>query len=289
MTPGRRKKRGEIKITIGPFRNMSDYDSCADIQREVWHISDIDIVPITLLIAAEREGGISLGAYNSLGELIGFCWSLVGIEHGEVVQHSHMLAVRAAYRNFDVGYRLKLAQRKEALRRKQDVITWTFDPMQPLNAYFNMGKLGTSASTYYENFYGETTSAIQRGIPTDRLLTRWDLKNPRVEERLESGSARHDMRKALKKHPAINSLMELGPGMTQCSPVKLGLSDDSLLFEVPYNLPDIKSRNLGVALEWQGKMRQVFRNYFKKGYAATDFWVVEEDGHLRAFYFLEKV
>jgi len=32
----------------------------------------------------------------------------------------------------------------------------------------------------------------------------------------------------------------------------------------------------------------VFRAYFKKGYAAMDFWVSEDDGHLRAFYFLEK-
>jgi hypothetical protein len=35
-------------------------------------------------------------------------------------------------------------------------------------------------------------------------------------------------------------------------------------------------------------MRQVFRHYFKKEYVATDFWVAEQDGHLRAFYLLEK-
>jgi predicted GNAT superfamily acetyltransferase len=288
MTPGKRKKRGEIKITIGPFRNLADYDACMDIQREVWHIADIDVVPVTMLVAAEREGGISLGAYNSLGEMIGFCWSIVGTEQGEVLQHSHMLAVRTAYRNFNVGYRLKLAQRREALRRKQHAITWTFDPMQPLNAYFNMGKLGTWSATYFENFYGETTSSIQRGLPTDRFFARWDLKNPLVEERLESGPGRHDLRKELKKYPTVNCLEDLGPGMTQSSPLKLNLQADRMLFEVPYNLPEIKTRNLGVALEWQGKMRQVFRTYFKKGYAAKDFWVAEEEGHLRAFYFLEK-
>ena len=94
-------------------------------------------------------------------------------------------------------------------------------------------------------------------------------------------------RKDLKKFPVINYLQEVAPGMTASSPAKLNASAAELLFEVPYNLPEIKSRNLGVALEWQGKMRQVFRNYFKKGYVAADFWVAEEDGHLRAFYFLE--
>lgn len=288
MTPGKRKKRGEIKITIGPFRNLRDYEACVDIQREVWRIADIDIVPITLLVAVEREGGIALGAYNSLGEMIGFCWSIVGMENGEIVQHSHMLAVRAAYRNFNVGYRLKLAQRKETLRRRQRAITWTFDPMQPLNAYFNLGKLSACSATYLENFYGETTSSIQRGLPTDRFLVRWDLKNARVEERLAMGPPRHDLRKELKKFKTVNSLEDLGPGMTQCSPLNLNQTADRLLFEVPYNLPEIKTRNLGVALEWQGKMRQVFRTCFKKGYGATDFWVAEEEGHLRAFYVLTR-
>ena len=288
MAPARRKRKEEIKITIGPFRNLADYDTCMDIQREVWRCEDIDVVPLAVMVAANRYGGISLGAYNSLGEMTGFCWSILGMENGEVLQHSHMLAVRTAYRNFDVGFRLKSAQRRETLRHKLNTITWTFDPMQPMNAHFNLGKLGAWTAVYHENFFGETTSSLHRGLPTDRLLVRWDLKSPKVEERLEGGPPRRDLRKELKKYPAMNQLEELAPGMTASSSLKLNLTADQVLFEVPYNLPEIKARNLGVALEWQGKMRQAFRNYFKKGYAATDFWVAEEDGHLRTFYFLEK-
>jgi predicted GNAT superfamily acetyltransferase len=288
MTPVKRKKRGEIKIAIGPFRNLADYESSVDIQREVWHCGDVDLVPVHLLLTAEREGGIALGAYNSLGELVGFCWSIVGIEQAEVLQHSTILAVRTAYRNFDVGLRLKMAQRKEALKRKQNTVTWAFDPMQPLHAYFHISKLGAWSAAYHENFYGESHGPVIRGLPPDRMMARWDLKSPLVEERLESGAPRRDLRKELKKYPVINHLEELSPGMTSSTSLQLNLTADQLLFEVPYNLPDIKARNLGIALEWQGKMRQMFRTYFKKGYAATDFWVAEEDGHLRAFYFLEK-
>lgn len=284
----RRKRRDDIKITVGPFRSYSDYETCMDIQREVWRFDDIDVVPIAMLVAADHCGGITLGAYNILGEMIGFVCSILGIEHGTLLQHSHMLAVRTAYRNFDVGYRLKLAQRKEALRRKIRLVNWTFDPMVPLNAYFNLGKLGAWTNRYEENFYGETTSALHRGLPTDRLVTRWDLDAKRVVQRLEMGPPRHDLRKDLKRFPVVNVLADVSPGMAASSPVKLNCTAGALLFEIPYNLPDIKNRNLGVALEWQGKMRQVFRTYFKKGYAATDFWVAEDEGHLRAFYFLEK-
>jgi len=289
MTPARRRKRRDhLKVTVGRFRGLSDYNTCMEIQREVWRFEDIDIVPVPMLLAAAHCGGMNLGAYNSLGELVGFASSILGTDRGELIQHSHMLAVRPAYRNFDVGFKLKLAQRKEALKGKIRTITWTFDPMQPLNAYFNLGKLGAHATGYEEDFYGETTSTLHRGLPTDRLISRWDLPSDAVAARLESGPPRNDLRKLLRKYPLINRLIEVAPGMTSSSPVKLSFTEPEILFEVPYNLPEIKTRNLGVALEWQGKMRQVFRAYFKKGYAAMDFWVSEDDGHLRAFYFLEK-
>jgi predicted GNAT superfamily acetyltransferase len=290
MTPVvRRKRRDEIKVTISPFRSLADYKSCEDIQREVWNVEDIDIVPSAMLVAVDHYGGITLGAYNSLGEMIGFVSSILAMERdGQLLQHSHMLAVRLAYRNFDVGYKLKLWQRKEALKRKIRLVTWTFDPMQPMNAYFNLAKLGAWSNVYEENFYGESTSVLHRGLPTDRFFVRWELEAPPVLARLESGPPRRDLRKLLKQYTIINHLEDLTPGITRSSPVKLTCMADRLLFEVPYNLPEIKHRNLGIALEWQGKMRQVFRNYFKKGYAATDFWAAEEEGHLRAFYLIEK-
>jgi predicted GNAT superfamily acetyltransferase len=284
----RKKRKDEIKVSIAPFHNMADYKACIDIQREVWHLQDLDIFPVPLLLVAARTGGILLGAYNSLGDLIGFAFSILGALNGEPVQHSCMLAVRAAYRNFDVGFKLKMAQRKESLKRKITAMTSSFDPMLPMNAYFALGKLSVRASVYEEDFCGETTSSSDRGLPTDRLIAYWGLESHSVARRLETGPLHHDFRKELKQHPIINHLVETAPGMTNSSAVKLNCTEDQFLFEVPYNLPEIKNRDLGVALEWQGKLRQVFRHYFKKDYAATDFWVVEQDGRLRAFYFLEK-
>jgi predicted GNAT superfamily acetyltransferase len=284
----RKKRKDEIKVAIGPFRNLADYKTCEDVQREVWHAQDIDIVPVPLMLAADRMGGILLGAYNSLGDLVGFVFSIFGSLGGKPIQHSYMMAVRAAYRNFDVGFKLKLAQRKETLKRKISLITSSFDPMQPLNAYFALGKLGEWANAYEENFCGETISLADRGLPTDRLITWWNVDGAAVVRRLELGPPRRDFRKELKHRQIINQLTESAPGLMNSSPVKLNCSADQFLFEVPYNLPEIKHRDLGIALEWQGKMRQVFQHYFRKDYAATDFWVAEQDGHLRAFYLLEK-
>jgi len=284
----RKKRKDEIKATIGPFRNLADYKACEDIQREAWHMQDIDVVPVPLLLAANRTGGILLGAFNSLGDMVGFVFSMLGTFNNKPIHHSYMLAVRMAYRNFDVAFKLKIAQRKEALKRKISLITASFDPMQPLDAYFALGKLGEYAKTYEENFCGETTSLMDRGLPTDRILVHWDLEDADVIHRLEYGPPRRDFRKETKHRTVINQLVESAPGLLTSAPVKLNCTADQFLFEIPYNLPEIKHRDLGIALEWQGKMRQVFLHYFKKNYAATDFFVFEQEGHLRTFYLLEK-
>ncbi len=280
----RKKRKDEIKVTIAPFRNLADYKTCEDIQREVWNSQDIDVVPMPMLLAANRSGGIILGAYSSLGDLIGFAFSILAVEDAKVIQLSYLLAVRAAYRNFDVGFKLEMALRKESLKRKISKIGAAFDPMQPANAYFALGKLGAWADVYEENYCGETTSQLDRGLPTDRLLAHWDLEDSEVARRLEAGPPRRDSKKDLKQRPVINQLTETLPGMMTCSPVKLNCTSSQFLFEVPYNLQEIKNRDLGIALEWQGKMRQVFRYYFKKAYVVSDFWVIEQDGRLRAFY-----
>jgi predicted GNAT superfamily acetyltransferase len=284
----RKKRKDEIKVTIAEFRNLEDYKTCEDIQRSVWHCQDIDVVPVPLLLEIHRTGGILLGAYSSLGDLIGFACSILGSANGVAVQHSCLLAVRMAYRNFDIGFKLITAQRKEALKQKVKSITSSFDPMLPQNAYFALGKLGAWSNAYEENYCGETTVITDRGMPTDRLTTYWNLESGAVVRRMETGPLRHDLRKELKRQPIINQLVETAPGLMNSSSVKMNCSEEHFLFEVPYNLPEIKNRDLGMALEWQSKMRQTFRHYFKKDYVANDFFVTTHDGHLRAFYRLEK-
>jgi len=284
----RKKRKDEIKVTIAPFRNLADYKTCEELQREVWQSEDIDVVPVPILLEAHRTGGILLGAFSKLGDLIGFVFSILGTQKKVPIQHSSLLAVRGAYRNFDVGFKLKEAQRKEALKRKITLITSSFDPMLPMNAYFALGKLGVCSNEYEENYCGETTRLSDRGMPTDRLLTNWDLESSEVVSRLETGPPRHDLKKEMKRQVVINQLEETAPGLMNPSTIKLSCTEKHFLFEVPYNLPEIKSRDLGISMEWQSKMRQTFRHYFRKEYMATDFFVTAHDGNLRAFYRMDK-
>jgi predicted GNAT superfamily acetyltransferase len=117
--------------------------------------------------------------------LVGFVMSLPGVKSGNGAPrpylHSHMLAVRQGYRNRGLGARLKLEQRKEALARGIRHMEWTFDPLEIKNAFLNIHKLGAVVRNYEVNFYGLTTSRLQGGLPSDRLVAEWQMDTHRVQ------------------------------------------------------------------------------------------------------------
>ena len=99
-----------------------------------------------------------------------------------------MLAVRPEYRNAGLGRRIKLFQRDDALARGFELIEWTFDPLEIKNAYLNIERLGAIARRYSVNQYGITSSPLQGGLPSDRLVAEWWLKSQRVQRTLESAT-----------------------------------------------------------------------------------------------------
>ncbi len=64
---------------------------------------------------------------------------------------------------------------------------WTFDPLEIKNAYLNIERLGAIARRYHVNQYGLTSSPLQGGLPSDRLVAEWWLKSKRVESLLDDG------------------------------------------------------------------------------------------------------
>ncbi|MGA7341285.1 MAG: GNAT family N-acetyltransferase [Terracidiphilus sp.] len=125
--------------------------------------------------------------------MVGFAMSLPGVkgENGEAQPylHSHMLAVREEYRNRGLGVQLKREQRLEALSRGIRRMEWTFDPLEIKNSFLNFHRLGVRAREYRPNFYGVSSSRLQGGLPTDRLLAEWELESPWVKSILEGRPA----------------------------------------------------------------------------------------------------
>lgn len=181
------------QIRIAPVTELADFESCVEVQLAVWGYSDGDLVPKRVFIVAQRIGGQVLGAYDG-NTLVGFAMAFPGYSEGKPYLHSHMLAVLPEYRNAGLGRRLKLAQRDDALARGIDRMEWTFDPLEIKNAHLNIARLGAIARRYMRNIYGPSTSPLQGGLPTDRLVVEWWLRSERVrralgEETSDDGTA----------------------------------------------------------------------------------------------------
>ena len=173
-------------VVIRQCEKLADMQACFALQKEIWKFSDADLIPVRMFVVASKIGGQVIGAFDA-NDLVGFAIAIPGVRNGGSYLHSHMLAVRQEYRNEGLGRRLKLWQRDEALKRGFELMEWTFDPLEIKNAYFNLDRLGAITHRYNVNQYGITSSPLQGGLPTDRLVAEWWLKSKRVEHLLTTG------------------------------------------------------------------------------------------------------
>jgi predicted GNAT superfamily acetyltransferase len=225
------------------IRNCNDsreYDACLNLQRQVWGFNDEDLVPTRLFIVAQKIGGQVIGAFDG-DQLVAFALGIPGNRNGHLYMHSHMLAVDSTYRNAGLGRKVKLFQREDALAKGVELIEWTFDPLEIKNAWLNIEKLGAIVRRYTINQYGMTSSALQGGLPTDRLTAEWWLKSKRVEMLLQEGA-----RPGVQTEKAI---------------------------EVPAEIYGWKASpaHRSKALEVQQRNRQLFLNCFDKGLAVLGY------------------
>ena len=81
-------------VNIRPFSTLEDYAACVELQEETWGAGFSERVPIAILKVAQRIGGVTAGAFDDTGRMVGFVFGMTGLERGEIVHWSDMLAVR---------------------------------------------------------------------------------------------------------------------------------------------------------------------------------------------------
>jgi len=273
------------EITIRAARDRKDYDACVDLQRVVWKIEDLEVLPALEMIAGVFSGGMAHVAEAPDGRIVGFAYAFPALRGRAPHFHSNMVAVVPELQGQGVGVRLKWAQREDALARGISLITWTFDPMQSRNAHLNLRRLGGTAAEFLPNFYGVTTSALHHGMPTDRLLIKWDLNSPRVRERALGGEVPKTV--VLPNQARINEVKWQAGWPVSSEPRTDAKSNEGLL-EIPPDWDTLCQAAPRVAEDWHGKIRRALAAYMGQGYTGADFFLVEEGGRRRPLYVLRR-
>lgn len=263
-------------IIYRDVENIAEIRAVENLQIEAWGDDERDIVPLNQLIAARHVGGTLFGAFDD-EELIGFVYGFYGHLNGRIVHHSHMLAVNPAYRNHDVGFQLKAMQRQRVLAdRITNRMTWTFDPLQSLNAYFNFVKLGVISDTYKINVYGEDATSFLHQNGTDRLFVTWLLDSPRVE-RLISQKQTSGQHSADSARDALRLLRNSSFGTPErAANILEAAAANFVKIAIPADINSIERADFYRAREWREETRRAFSETLGSGFVVVDYLLENE-------------
>jgi predicted GNAT superfamily acetyltransferase len=119
-------------------------------------------------------GGVCIGAFAD-DTLVGGAWSFAGCDEDGPYQHSHSLCVASSHQGRGIGADIKSFHADWCRERGISRIRWTFDPLMPGNARFNLNKLGAVGDRWIENCYGPMPGKLDpaartgEDAPSDRL------------------------------------------------------------------------------------------------------------------------
>lgn len=267
---------------------MAQMPPIVDLQREIWGygLPDADLpYPARCLFAFSESGGLVAGAFVE-EEPVGFGFAWIGKDRqsGKSYLNSQLVGVLPQYRYLSLGYHIKIYQRDFADDCGLDLVKWTFDPLQSVNANLNLRKLGAFVRTYRPHYYGNLESHFSGGLATDRVWADWHIHAPRTMERLRS------LPPPLVEAPPLPQVTQVETTRTQTgksrqlSQYSLELSSPELLVEIPDDFETIRRSDLTLALDWQQKIRHILEHYLEHGYLISDFLVVQ--GTLRRVFYL---
>jgi predicted GNAT superfamily acetyltransferase len=271
-------------MNIRVLKDSSDYETFENVMKEIWECGERDIVPHHVLRAINHQGGLVLGAFHD-EKMVGVLMGFLAFHNGMLHHHSHLTGAVERYKG--VGYQLKQKQREYVLSQGLDLITWTFDPLQSTNAYFNFAKLGVISTLYLQDYYGKMRDNINVGLSSDRLLVEWWIRSNDVVSRV-NGVFQHPVLEKISSQADIVNPTRLKKGMREITSMNFKCNNKNILLEIPDNIDIMKKKKKKLAQKWRKDVRKLFENYFSKGYTAYNVISEIDEGVRRTFYLLRK-
>lgn len=221
-----------------------------ELAREVWGFEDRQLPSTSDLQVAHHVGGLTAAVFDGR-EMAGFVHGLPRTNLPWPCHHSHMLAVRPAFRGCDLSVRLKLFQRAWCLARGIRAMTWTYDPLLVRNARLNLVRLRARGVAFLPNLYGPL-GGLYGGLPTDRFEVLWRLDAPEVEAAARGREP---------KLADAASLPRATPGRAPRGP--------RVAVEIPAGAPEIYLEDPAGARRARARLARIAPRLFAAGYEAT--------------------
>ena len=259
---------------IRELKTPEEIKKCIDLQGEIWGLDELGrMSPITLeaMVSEEPKAGVVLGGFLH-DEMIAIQIILPTLEPHTV--YMHMLGILKGYRSLHIGYHMQghLFQ----ILRKWDIKKgfWTYEPLEGRNANNYLNKSGARVIKYLADHY-KVDDEMSGGMPIDRFLAVVHL-----DDEFHTG-------KPQERHPVFS----LGEALQKIPVAKPGFlpEADMVLVEIPGDLQELKTANMGRAIKFRFDTRKIFTEYINnRGFFSEYIYsgVVDEKRH--NYYLLQK-
>ena len=294
---------GEISLEL--VQDADFFEQCSRIQWPAWDEPPLECVPPHNLQAAQKIGGIVIAAYinnnsrsfrkmNPEKEVIAFSYSTPGKiingdgKIGDDYLYMHLIATHPDIRKrvSGIGNTVLMATISEAERRGYNHIKWTYDPLQTENANLYIKKIGAICNTYEAQAYN--LDGKDKGVPNDRFFVDLYLN-------AEPKTVKDNFVEKILFNKELNSNQNLCNIVNETlfnektnfrynQEIDFNLDTDKIYLEIPFNHQEMKNYELlmceknsisryetGIATQWILDTREIFLNYFNKGYYVADF------------------
>jgi len=266
-------------VTVRRLKSLDDFYHFQRLQQRIWSSGEDDIIPIHVLVTQAKNGGLLQGAFvaegaESTSGMVGMAFGWPGFDtHTDPPRLkfcSHIAGVLTEWHGRRIGLALKLAQREHLLAEGlMNWMTWTYDPLQRVNALFNIHRLGATCATYHRDVYGPMDDALNAGLPTDRCQVEWRMESERVQYALSPEQKKVDWGSL---HLEIGETRPLGLGTRVRLPVdtRLRLDGRPVAVPIPDSLAGLRGVGGSLLIDWRLYQRELFERAFAGGYKIVD-------------------
>ena len=263
------------------WTNQDKFAQILSLQKEVWGLDDLSLVPKNILSIASDTGGLIVLLENELRQALGFALCLGTTNKSWLL---HMIGITSDQRFTNLGFNLSIFVALKAQEKNIDQIIWTFDPLRGSNANLNFAKLGVISDTYLVDKYGQTSSTLYGKIPSDRLLVRWNINDPQVIKRLLDTENLNLATKKIANIPIVSDL--------DLSLLNQITKNKKLLVKIPTDIDQLSEIDKA---NWRQKLRQTLLTLLptsqnnandNQNYQITNFLSLKDEEEKRQNYYL---
>jgi len=262
-----------VPIIFKKLDSADDFSQCVDLQRNLFNMSDVDVVSPLMLQLIARENppmGFALGAFDvseKKQELIGFVMAMAMLHEKSI--YGTMIGIKPQYQSLGYGLNLILKIREIAIGENIDYLYGVYEPLDKKLAHLYINHLGFTGTYYQEDVYYLNDTNQKVHIPTDKILFKWDMKAFSDYDKKKNNS-----KELLQQYPVAT---------------KDEMPDSPYVFvEIPSDFNLLKKENIEEALFWRQSTKDIFTHYINhRNFIVYDYLTIKETPVKKSFYLLK--